>query len=103
MTTDPTHRSPERAATAGHDRPSTYEIRVQGRLADRWATWFDGLAIRPEPDGTTVLCGPVADQAALHGVLLRLRDLGVPLLSLTEVPSAPIRTDGPPAPTTEGN
>jgi len=60
-----------------------YEIRVQGRLDDRWAAWFDGLELTRTEDGSTVLRGPVADQAALHGLLHKLRDLGVPLLSVT--------------------
>lgn len=63
--------------------PSWYEIRLQGRLDQRWATWFDGMVVLAEPDGVTVLRGPV-DQAALHGLLARLRDLGLPLLSVTQ-------------------
>jgi hypothetical protein len=59
-----------------------YEIRVQGRLHARWATWFDDLSLTTEGDGTTVLCGQVADQAALHGLLQKVRDLGVPLISV---------------------
>ena len=64
-----------------------YEIRVNGHLGTRWAAWFDGLAITSEGDGTTVLRGPVVDQAALHGLLQKLRDVGIPLISLTQVPS----------------
>ena len=64
-----------------------YEIRVDGHLGTRWAAWFDGLAITGEEDGTTVLRGSVVDQAALHGLLQKLRDVGVPLISLTQVPS----------------
>jgi hypothetical protein len=60
-----------------------YEIRVQGRLDHRWSTWFDDLDLSHTDDGTTVLRGPVADQAALHGLLHKLRDLGLPLLSVT--------------------
>jgi hypothetical protein len=63
-----------------------YEITVKGRLGARWAAWFDGLAITTNDDGTTVLRGPVVDQAALHGLLQKLRDLGIPLISLTQVP-----------------
>ena len=59
-----------------------YEIRVQGRLDDRWSTWFDGLTLSQTDDGTTVLRGPVTDQAALHGLLHKLRDIGLPLLSV---------------------
>ena len=64
-----------------------YEIRVNGHLGTRWAAWFDGLAITSESDGTTVLRGSVLDQAALHGLLQKLRDVGIPLISLREVPS----------------
>lgn len=64
-----------------------YEIRVDGLLGTRWAAWFDGLAITSESDGTTVLRGAVLDQAALHGLLQKLRDVGIPLISLRQVPS----------------
>jgi len=64
-----------------------YEVRVQGRLAAHWASRFDGMSLTPRADGTTVLAGPVADQAALHGLLRALGDLGLPLLSVTEVPA----------------
>ena len=60
-----------------------YEIRVKGRLTSRWATWFDGMTLTPADDGTSVISGPVADQSALHGLLRKLSDLGVPLLSVT--------------------
>ena len=66
-----------------------YEIRVQGRLDDRWAAWFDGLDLVRTEDGTTVLRGVVTDQAALHGLLHKLRDLGVPLLSVTRTDPGP--------------
>lgn len=62
-----------------------YEIVVDGHLGARWAAWFDGFTITREPDGTSVLRGAVVDQAALHGLLQRLRDLGIPLVSLTPV------------------
>ncbi len=62
-----------------------YEIRVSGHLNARWAAWFDGLTLTPADDGTTVLRGPVVDQAALHGVLQKLRDLGIPLISVTQL------------------
>jgi hypothetical protein len=60
-----------------------YEIRLQGHLAQRWASWFDGLSLSHEADGTTVLRGLVVDQAALHGLLQRVRDTGLPLVSVT--------------------
>ncbi|WP_432875736.1 hypothetical protein ACQPYH_24730 [Kribbella sp. CA-245084] len=62
-----------------------YEIRLQGRIDPRWAAWFDGLTVSARTDGTTVIHGHVADQAALHGLLQRLRDLGLPLLSVDRV------------------
>ena len=69
---------------------SMFEIRLQGLLDDRWAEWFDGLRIIPQPDGTTVLSGPVADQAALQGLLRRIADLGMTLLSVNTLePGAP--------------
>lgn len=64
-----------------------YEIRVGGHLGTRWAAWFDGLAITSESDGSTVLRGSIVDQAALHGLLTKLRDVGIPLISLRQVPS----------------
>jgi hypothetical protein len=72
-----------------HQPPDSqwYEIRLQGHLEPRWATWFDGMTLTTEPDGSTALRGPVVDQSALHGVLARLRDLGVPLISLTRIPT----------------
>jgi len=60
----------------------SYEIRVKGHLEPRWADWFDGLTLTQESDGTTVLRGSVVDQAALHGVLGKVRDLGLPLIAV---------------------
>ena len=62
-----------------------YEIRVTGHLSSRWAAVFDGLSLTRAEDGTTVIQGPIVDQAALHGVLQKLRDLGVPLIALTQL------------------
>lgn len=62
-----------------------YEIRVQGRLGARWQERFDGMTLVPHADGSTVIAGPVVDQAALHGLLRALGDLGLTLLSVTEV------------------
>jgi hypothetical protein len=64
-----------------------YEIRLRGHLEPRWAAWFDGLTLTPDDDGTTVLRGDVVDQAALHGLLQKLRDVGLPLVSLRQIPS----------------
>ena len=73
---------------------NSYEIRIQGHPDDRWSAWFDGLGVRHAGDGTTVISGPIADQAALHGLLQRVRDLGLPLISVTQV------EDDQPDPTT---
>ena len=62
-----------------------YEIRIQGHLGARWAAWFDGLSLTNEPDGTTLISGPVVDQAALHGLLQKVRDTGLPLVSVTAI------------------
>ena len=83
-------------STGGHQTPGRYEIRVKGRLGPRWAAWFDGLSLTNESDGTTVIHGPVADQAALHGLLRKVRDMGLPLISVTQV-----EPDQPDVPTTE--
>jgi len=73
--------------TSRGDRPEArrYEIRLGGHLDAHWAAWFDGLAVSHQGDGTTVIRGPVTDQAALHGLLQRVRDLGLPLVSVTQV------------------
>ncbi len=62
-----------------------YEIRIKGHLEARWVKWFDGLAITLDENGNTLLSGPVADQAALHGLLKKVRDVGLPLLSVNPV------------------
>ncbi len=66
-------------------RPVVYQIRVKGHLGHEWTDWFEGLTITPQEDGNMLLTGPVADQAALYGLLRRVRDLGLPLLSVTAV------------------
>lgn len=68
-----------------HHDPGRYEIRVQGHLDPRWTAWFDGLKLTREPGGTTLIEGEVIDQSALHGLLQKLRDAGLPLLSVTHV------------------
>ena len=74
-------------STGPHYNPGQYEIRLKGHLDSRWAAWFDGLSLTNSSDGTTIICGPVVDQAALHGLLQKVRDLGLPLVSVTQVQS----------------
>ena len=71
------------------NQPQRYEIRIKGHLDDRWAEWFEGLTITLEENGDTFLTGLVVDQAALHGLLKKVRDLGIPLLSVNLVQSQP--------------
>ncbi len=71
-------------------QPVVYQIRLRGHLGSEWTDWFGGLTITLEEDGDTLLTGPVADQAALHGLLKRVRDLGMPLVSVCPVkPGSP--------------
>jgi len=86
-----------------HSHMQQYEIRVKGHLGSRWTAWFDGLSLTNEDDGTTVISGPVVDQAALHGLLHKLRDAGIPLVSLTQLPPGAPRapTNAPTAPPTK--
>lgn len=65
--------------------PMVYQIRIKGHLGPRWADWFGGMAIKLEDNGEMLLTGPVEDQAALHGLLKKVRDLGVPLISAIRV------------------
>jgi hypothetical protein len=67
---------------AGPAEPTRYELRVQGVLDDRWSGWFEGLRVSSDRAGQTTIAGPVADQAALHGLLAKIGDLGLPLLSV---------------------
>ncbi len=68
--------------------PINYVITVRGHLDDHWSAWFEGLAITNGTDGETTLAGPVADQAALHGLLVKIRDLGLPLIAVVPVGAA---------------
>ena len=83
-------------STSGYREAGWYEIGLKGHLDSRWTAWFDGLSLSSENDGTTIISGLVADQAALHGLLQRVRDIGLPLISVTrieahqpDVPTAP--------------
>ena len=73
------------AATADQDAAGRYEIRLKGHLGPQWSDWFGGLTLTREDNGTTVLTGPVVDQAALHGLLRKVRDLGLPLLAIRRI------------------
>jgi hypothetical protein len=74
-----------------HHNPGWYEIRIDGHLDGRWAAWFDAMSLTTASDGTTIIRCHVADQAALHGVLQRVRDLGLPLVSVTQInPDQPL-------------
>jgi hypothetical protein len=72
-------------STGSRPEPGRYEIRLAGHLHPRWTAWFDGLTLTHEKDGTTVLRGQLVDQAALHGLLQKVRDVGVPLISVNHV------------------
>jgi hypothetical protein len=76
-----------------HHEPGVYEIRLKGHLDAKWADWFDGLTITRADNGETFLRGPVVDQAALHGVLRKVRDLGLPLVSVNQID--PKQANGP--------
>jgi hypothetical protein len=84
-----THESPQ-----AQDGSGRYEICIRGHLDARWAEWFDGLSVTHERDGTTVLSGTVVDQAALYGVLRKVRDLGLPLVSVRAVGPAQADVSG---------
>jgi hypothetical protein len=75
-------------------QPVVYQIRIKGHLGSQWTAWFDGLTITLEDSGDTLLTGPVVDQAALHGLLKRVRDLGMPLVSVLPVEPGPPTTLG---------
>jgi len=77
------------ASTENHHEPGRYEIRLKGHLDARWADRFAGLSFTHASDGTTILAGPVVDQAALHGLLRQVRDLGMPLVSVIQLDPKP--------------
>ena len=67
------------------DQPVVYQIRIKGHLGPQWTEWFEGMAVTREENGDTLLTGPVVDQAALHGLLKKVRDLGTPLISVIRI------------------
>jgi hypothetical protein len=73
-------------------QPIVYQIRLKGHLGRQWTDWFEGMAITLEDDGDTLLTGPVVDQAALHGLLKKVRGLGMPLVSVSSVEANPSTT-----------
>jgi hypothetical protein len=77
--------SDKRTPPPDPDEPVIYHIRIKGHLCQRWSDWFEGLTISPQDNGETLLSGPVVDQAALHGLLRKVRDVGLPLLSVNRV------------------
>lgn len=72
---------------AGPGEPTVYQIRIRGHLDSQWTDWFEGLSITPGEDGSTLLTGTVPDQAALHGLLKKVRDLAMPLISVNQLES----------------
>ena len=76
------------------DTPHFYEIRVEGQLGISWSSWFEEMDIRHEENGETVLSGPITDQAALHGVLMKIRDLGLPLVAVRRLAKADLDSTG---------
>jgi hypothetical protein len=83
--------SKTQASTGSRPGAGQYEIRLEGHLDNRWAAWFDGLSLTHDTDGTTLIRGPVVDQASLHGLLQKVRDLGLPLVSVINVAPEPHR------------
>ncbi len=73
--------------TADSYQSMVYEIRVAGHLPPQWSDWFEGFAVTLEPDGTTLLSGPLVDQAALYGLLKKVRDTGLTLLAVNQISS----------------
>ncbi|HEX5810170.1 MAG TPA: hypothetical protein VFY25_15985 [Anaerolineales bacterium] len=77
-------------SSGARDEPRLYEIRIQGHLDSQWADWFEVLTVRLEENGDTLLIGMVVDQSALHGLLRKVRDLGMPLISVNRIEPDPV-------------
>ncbi len=88
--------SDKHPSTTDPDAPQIYQIRLEGHLGRQWTDWFDGLTITLEDNGDTLMTGPVVDQAALHGLLKKARDLGLPLISVIQVSSPEDEPDASP-------
>lgn len=81
--------SERQVPTEEQDAPGQYEIRIKGHLDDRWSAWFEGMTVTLEENGETLLKGAVADQAALYGLLKKVRDLGMPLVLVKRIRPQP--------------
>jgi hypothetical protein len=86
--------SNKRNSKTDSSQPPVYEIRIKGHLGTQWTDWFEGQTITLEDNGDTLLTGPVIDQAALHGLLKKVRDLGLPLVSVSPLEHGPSTTLG---------
>ncbi len=86
--------SDERGPIPDPNLVAVYQLRVKGHLGPEWTDWFEGLAITLEEDGDTLLTGPIVDQAALYGLFRKVRDLGIPLVSVNRVEHEPVDTSG---------
>ena len=80
------------------DQPDVYRIRIQGQLDEMWSEWFEGMTVTWDDEGNTGLIGPVVDQSALHGLLRRVRDLGIPLISVERLIRSQFDTQDSPDP-----
>ena len=79
----------EQLSNPNADQQTVYQFRIKGHLGQQWMNWFEGLTITLEEDGNTLLSGPVIDQSAIHGILKKIRDLGMPLLSVNAISLKP--------------
>jgi hypothetical protein len=83
----------EKHSNRGSDQPAIYQIILLGHLSSHWSDWFEGFTITRDEQGQTILVGPVIDQAALHGLLKKIRDLGIPLISINRLdPGKPAKS-----------